>query len=1182
MNSPSRRNPFVGPRPFKKGETLYGRDREILELLDLLIAERIVLLYSPSGAGKTSLIQAGLLPKLADENFQVLPAMRVSLKPHQEQSGKLPSNENRYVLSALLSLEELWPAAKQIPLPELARISLAEYLERWQFFENNSEQEQSVMLVFDQFEEILTVDPVDHEGKTEFFTQLGAALRQPNWSALFAMREEFLAGLEPYLRHLPTRLKNTFRLDLLTTEAACNVMRQSADAGGIPFAPSAAQKLADDLCSIQVQQADGALEERKGAYVEPVQLQVVCYQLWEHLPEGTPRIEETHLQAAGDVNAALAAYYADCVNAAAEQTGVQEKQIREWVATHLITKQGIRGQVLGGSEQSQELKSAAITHLMNAHVVRAERRRGATWYELAHDRLIKPIRKDNETWFQQHLSLLQRQAALWQQHRESADLLFSGESLADAEKWVAEQQPILSEHEQKFLDACRKTRQQADKEEKSQTIIDGLKWVAILAGVVAIIFFFLVDSTARKAQKNELRASLTSAHNLFLSRQDELGALFAAVNVGQRLKSDYANEGLQWQAAFHLRDILAGIHEKNRFESRSSAGVMSVAFSRDGTLLASGGMDKRIRLWSVPNGEVFHLFTGHTKAVYSVRFSPDGKRLASGSQDRTVKLWNVADGTFVNFTGHKSAVYGLSFNRKGTRLASSDIAGKVIVWTVPDGARFGTFSTLGGNAWSVAFSPDGERLAASHSKYIRIWNVTDGTFQKLSGHAAQVRSVAFSPDGNILASGSEDRTIKLWNMDTMKLSATLAHSSVIRDVAFLPDGTQLASGGDDGTLTFWDVNSHRALKTFAGHRGWVRSLSVSPDGLLIASGGQDRTVKLWNIRSEEERQTYKGNTFARANSASVTPDGQAFAWIAGNYLLFENLAEDSSQVPPKYVEEITSVGISPDGQRLASGQSNGTITFRKTPFSNPSKTFIAHEKSVDSLDFSPDGRFLASGSQDRTVKLWNAADGMLFRTFTGHAGAIRSLDFSDDGTWLASGGDDKKVKLWKVRHKAVFSTLSGYDNTVRSLDFSHNGQWLASGGGNRITFWNMTSNQKIPKKVRGDVNSLSFSPDDRFLASGNDNSMITIWSVPELVPLGTLKGHTDAVIGVKFTNMTTGGVELVSASQDEVFKRWRVGDLDESLRLGCEYLQDYLRNNPNVNADDGAMCDDILKDRPTD
>ena len=207
-----RTNPYVGPRALRYGEHIYGRDRESLDLRDLLIAERVVLLYSPSGAGKTSLIQAGLIPEMEKEEFEVLPVIRVGKKP--SVAG------NRYITSAIVSLEENRTPNEPAFASNCDGASFAECLEKL----NGPSRSDSTLMIFDQFEEILTTDPLDREAKAEFFNQLGEVLRDPRRWALFAIREDYVAALDPYLRALPTRLKSTFRLDLLTTDCARNAI----------------------------------------------------------------------------------------------------------------------------------------------------------------------------------------------------------------------------------------------------------------------------------------------------------------------------------------------------------------------------------------------------------------------------------------------------------------------------------------------------------------------------------------------------------------------------------------------------------------------------------------------------------------------------------------------------------------------------------------------------------------------------------------------------------------------------------------------------------------------------------------------------------------------------------------------------------------------------------------------
>jgi hypothetical protein len=465
------RNPYVGPRSFQIGERIYGRKREANQLINLIVAERIVLLHSPSGAGKTSLIQAALIPRLEKMRFHVLPVVRVNLDVSDSLANGLDCN--RYIFSALLSLEENIPEGEKISPDLLAKLSLADYLEKRYQPEGSSDVE---VLIFDQFEEILTLDPTDQVEKQEFFKQVGEALEAPNRWALFSVRDDFVASLDPYLLWIPNRMSVNFRLDLLGTAAARRAIREPARSAGVDFEDDAAEGLVDDLRRVRVQQPDGSVSLQLGPHVEPVQLQVVCFRIWEDPRPDQTRITADDLEEFDQVDqslvdGSLADYYNLQVITTAKETGTSERAIREWFDRRLITEQGVRGTVLMGSETSGGLDNNAIKLLVDAHLVRAEKRGGATWYELSHDRLLEPVRKNNTDWYNENLSLLQRQADLWNEEGRKAGLLLVGVDLDDAQQWSLDNKVDLTEVEKDFLNASlerreRRARERALKQER--------------------------------------------------------------------------------------------------------------------------------------------------------------------------------------------------------------------------------------------------------------------------------------------------------------------------------------------------------------------------------------------------------------------------------------------------------------------------------------------------------------------------------------------------------------------------------------------------------------------------------------------------------------------------------------------------------------------------------------------
>lgn len=388
-------NPYVGPRAFKRDESLYGRSREVADLLDLLVAERIVLMYSPSGAGKSSLINAALISKLLNAQFEVLPVIRVG-----KEFSSTVAVPNRYVLSALLSLEQGRSPEHQIPLERLASMTLSDYLEHKPV---QGDVRGSVVFIIDQFEEILNRDPTDQVAKQEFFVQMGTVLRNPDRWALFSMREEYLAGLEPYLHLVPRAMSARYRLELLGEKAARIAIEKPARVAGVEFSDLAAKALVDDLRTVNIRTSDGAISQRMGPYVEPLQLQVVCESLWEALPRDIEVITPDDLREFGDVNEALHQYYENALQATTEKTGIKEDDLRRWFNEYLITPSGTRGMAYRDKEHTGRggagIPNAAVDELERRYVIRAEIRSGGElWYELTHDRFINPIQEANEGW----------------------------------------------------------------------------------------------------------------------------------------------------------------------------------------------------------------------------------------------------------------------------------------------------------------------------------------------------------------------------------------------------------------------------------------------------------------------------------------------------------------------------------------------------------------------------------------------------------------------------------------------------------------------------------------------------------------------------------------------------------------------------------------------------------------
>jgi len=521
-------NPYVGPRPLKAGEPLFGRDSELRELFYRLNSDRVVLLHSPSGAGKSSLIAAGLIPRLKQEEFDVWPIIRVW--------ENAPAGVNRYAYSTLLSLEDGLPDALKKDAAALGSLRLADYAATRP---RRSGAPANVMLIFDQFEEVLTIDPVAIAAKREFFAQLGAMLRNRAYWALFVIREDYLAPLDPYASFL--QFKNRFRLDLFSLYAATEAIEKTALPAGRVYAQGAAAQLVRDLATVDVQQPDGTFAKQTGSYVEPVQLQVVCKRLWDQMPESARTIDQDALDRFADVTHALGAYYESSVGSVASGDRNRERAIREWFSDRLIARGEIRGQVLKGEEQG--LDTDLIDALEKTHLIRGEKRRGATWYELAHDRLINPVLVRNQAWFDKNLEDYQRAAALWEKSGRPDSLLLMGEDLKKAEVQAAQKSASLSAAEGRFLRDSHLKQEEAEKDLKQSQRVRRLAIISAVIGVIALVTagFATQQSVQLRGQRAKLQddaKQLNDEKDQLQQTVDSLRAAMFQTDLARRAESN--------------------------------------------------------------------------------------------------------------------------------------------------------------------------------------------------------------------------------------------------------------------------------------------------------------------------------------------------------------------------------------------------------------------------------------------------------------------------------------------------------------------------------------------------------------------------------------------------------------------------------------------------------------------
>ena len=494
-NEPDSQNPYVGPRSFEQNESQYffGRDEEIEILSSLVLARRVVLMFAQSGAGKSSLLRAGLVPKLIQKETigrgrRARTYQKMGVFPIVSVGGGIPSTiensiANVFAFSALYSLlPDIDPnQLTQLTLTQGLNLILnnehADHKDTPETHHQMAHQlpaDTPILLIFDQFEELFTKNIDSWPDRESFFRQITEALSMyPLLHVLFSMREDYIAELTPYAELLPEKLRSRFRLERLQRKAALQAVEQPAVHAGRVFDEGVAESLVDNLRRTQTGQrtpsflrdtptdalqdsitdpnVSSTAHDGLGAYVEPVHLQIVCQQLWANLPPGETVIMAQDVADFGDVDQALTGFYESTLTKVIAKTDVSERQLRSWFDTQAITPAHTRDLVYQGETETEGLPNQAIAVLNDAYIIRASIRGNDTWYELAHDRLVEPIWAANRAWQNSYYNPVASAMQIWLDAGRDPRKLLRGNSLKIAQQFAEANPGDILPEESEFL-----------------------------------------------------------------------------------------------------------------------------------------------------------------------------------------------------------------------------------------------------------------------------------------------------------------------------------------------------------------------------------------------------------------------------------------------------------------------------------------------------------------------------------------------------------------------------------------------------------------------------------------------------------------------------------------------------------------------------------------------------------
>ncbi len=752
---PLPRNPYVGPRPFEQNDAdlFFGREGEVRELLSHVVANKVVLLYATSGAGKTSLLNAGVIPLLErEERFEVLPVAR--LRRLDVSDGGDAGTGNVYVAATLLN----WRTQADAGLPPPRMKDFLEALPRGQ---DPRGRRLARAVFFDQFEELFTVYPEFWEERGELFEQLVEALDDdPHLHVVLALREDYLAHLDPYLPLLPTVTR--FRLERLGPEAALQATKKPLETRGRRFAPGVAEELVSDMRELRVDTGRGGTVEVQGEFVEPVHLQVVCHNIWSALPPDVLVIDAEHRERFGDVDEVLSQFYSEAMAAAAAVSGIREADLRRRFETAFITPIGTRDSQFYGPTETARLPNAAIGELEKRHVLRGEEKGLARRLELTHDRLIEPIRHSNE---------LYRSATRRRQRRRlfAAGVVIAavaGAIVAGLFTFAA-----VGDEPQAFNPVVL-------------TVLRPLQPTQMTSAAFSPNGRFVVtasgDGVARvwdwqsrpEAPISVMRPAFPQA--LFSAAFSPDGEF--VVTAG----SDGTARVWNWTSTPPARVSVL----------RQNQAPLSAAFSPDGKRVVTSSEDGTARVWDARQADVIAVLPGARSAgqSQSAAFSPDGKLVVTTSDEGSARLWDwaaVPPGVVATLTPPTSPVERISgpstgrpplidaaFSPNGKLVVTSDAAGTAIVWDARKETILRMLPSPTETAVpSAAFSGNGELVVTASTDGGRVWGMrpTPNVVALLRrGRTPSLTSAEFSPNGKLVVTASQEGVARVWDLHAPK------------------------------------------------------------------------------------------------------------------------------------------------------------------------------------------------------------------------------------------------------------------------------------------------------------------------------------------------------------------------------------------------------------------------------